>query len=160
MALFLNGLPLVTMELKNSLTGQVVTDAEKQYRTERDPREPLFQFRRCLVHFAVGVEKVSMTTRLQGGETRFFPVQQGGRKPNKSRRPQDRLSVGGHPTADNLMELINNFIHEQETTEKVYDPHIGGVKDVKHRVLVFPRYHQLDVIRKLKAAIVAEGCWA
>ena len=67
MALFLNGLPLVTMELKNSLTGQTVTDAEKQYRTDRDPREPLFQFKRCLVHFAVGNEKVSMTTHLQGG---------------------------------------------------------------------------------------------
>ena len=57
---------------------------------------------------------------------------------------------------DNLMELMDNFIHEQETTEKVYDPEIGGVKDVKGRVLVFPRYHQLDVIRQLKAAIVAE----
>ena len=58
------------------------------------------------------------------------------------------------------MELMDNFIHEQETTEKVYDPEIGGVKDVKGRVLVFPRYHQLDVIRELKATIVAEGCWA
>ena len=77
MALFLNGLPLVTMELKNSLTGQTVTDAEKQYRTDRDPREPLFQFRRCLVHFAVGNEKVSMTTHLQGGGTRFFPFNKG-----------------------------------------------------------------------------------
>ena len=55
------------------------------------------------------------------------------------------------------MELIDNFIHEQETTEKVYDPKIDAVKDVKHRVLVFPRYHQLDVIRELKAAIVEEG---
>ena len=157
MALFLNGLPLVTMELKNSLTGQVVTDAEKQYRTDRDPREPLFQFRRCLVHFAVGVEKVSMTTRLQGGETRFFPFNKGVENP---------VNPDGHKVAylwedilqrNNLMELINNFIHEQETTEKVYDPDIGGVRDVKHRVLVFPRYHQLDVIRQLKAAIVAEG---
>ena len=77
MALFLNGLPLVTMELKNSLTGQVVTDAEKQYRTKRDPREPLFKFKRCLVHFAVGNEKVSMTTRLAGDETRFFPFNKG-----------------------------------------------------------------------------------
>ena len=157
MVLFLNGLPLVTMELKNSLTGQTVTDAEKQYRTDRDPREPLFQFRRCLVHFAVGVEKVSMTTRLQGGETRFFPFNKGIENP---------INPDGHKVAylwedilqpDNLMELINNFIHEQETTEKVYDPEIGGVRDVKHRVLVFPRYHQLDVIRQLKAAIVAEG---
>ena len=157
MALFLNGLPLVTMEMKNSLTGQTVTDAEKQYRTDRDPREPLFQFRRCLVHFAVGVEKVSMTTRLQGGETRFFPFNKGVENP---------VNPDGHKVAylwedilqpDNLMELMDNFIHEQETTEKVYDPEIGGVRDVKGRVLVFPRYHQLDVIRELKAAIVAEG---
>ena len=156
MALFLNGLPLVTMELKNSLTGQTVTDAEKQYRTDRDPREPLFQFRRCIVHFAAGNEKASMTTHLQGGGTRFFPFNKGIENP---------VNPDGHKTAylwedilqpDNLMELMDNFIHEQETTEKVYDPEIGGVKDVKGRVLVFPRYHQLDVIRKLKAAIVAE----
>ena len=157
MALFLNGLPLVTMELKNSLTGQTVTDAEKQYRTDRDPREPLFRFKRCLVHFAVGNEKVSMTTRLQKDETRFFPFNKGIENP---------VNPDGHKTAylwedilepDNLMELIDNFIHEQETTEKVYDPDISGVRDVKHTVLVFPRYHQLDVIRKLKGAIVAEG---
>ena len=157
MALFLNGLPLVTMELKNSLTGQMVTDAEKQYRGDRDPREPLFQFRRCLVHFAVGNEKVSMTTHLQGGGTRFFPFNKGVENP---------INPNGHKTAylwedilqpDNLMELMDNFIHEQETTEKVYDPEIGGVKDVKGRVLVFPRYHQLDVIRKLKGTIVEEG---
>ena len=157
MALFLNGLPLVTMELKNSLTGQTVTDAEKQYRTDRDPREPLFQFRRCLVHFAVGNEKVSMTTHLQGSETRFFPFNKGIENP---------VNPDDHKTAylwadilqpNNLMELMDNFIHEQETTEKVYDPDIGGVRDVKHTALVFPRYHQLDVIRKLQAAIVAEG---
>ena len=157
MALFLNGLPLVTMELKNSLTGQTVTDAEKQYRGDRDPREPLFQFRRCLVHFAVGNEKVSMTTHLQGGGTRFFPFNKGVENP---------VNPDGHKTAylwedilrpNNLMELMDNFIHEQETTEKVYDPDIGGVRDVKGRVLVFPRYHQLDVIHKLQEAIIEDG---
>ena len=157
MVLFLNGLPLVTMELKNSLTGQTVADAEKQYRTDRDSREPLFRFKRCLVHFAVGNEKVSMTTRLQGGTTRFFPFNKGIENP---------VNPDGHKTAylwedvlhpDNFMELINNFIHEQETTEKVYDDKISAVRDEKSRVLVFPRYHQLDVIRQLKAAIVAEG---
>ena len=156
MTLFLNGLPLVTMELKNSLTGQVVTDAEKQYRGDRDPREPLFQFKRCLVHFAVGNEKVSMTTHLQGGGTRFFPFNKGIENP---------VNPDGHKTAylwedilqpNNLMELINNFIHEQETIEKVYDPKIDAVKDEKHGVLVFPRYHQLDVIRELEEAIVKE----
>ena len=157
MTLFLNGMPLVTMELKNSLTGQVFTDAEKQYRRDRDPREPLFQFRRCLVHFAVGNEKVSMTTHLQGDGTRFFPFNKGIENP---------VNPNGHKTAylwedilhpDNLIELINNFIHEQETTEKVYDPRTKEVKDVKHQRLIFPRYHQFDVIRKLKAAIVEEG---
>ncbi len=157
MALFLNGLPLVTMELKNSLTGQVVTDAEKQYRTERDPREPLFRFKRCLVHFAVGNEKVSMTTRLAGGGTRFFPFNKGIENP---------VNKDGHKVAylwedvlspDNLLDLIENFVHEQEVTKKVYDAALNGVKDEKERILVFPRYHQLDVIRELKAAIVAEG---
>ena len=157
MVLFLNGLPLVTMELKNSLTGQVFTDAEKQYRTDRDPREPLFQFKRCLVHFAVGNEKVSMTTQLQSGKTRFFPFNKGIENP---------VNPNGHKTAylwedilqpDNLMALINNFIHEQETTEKVYDDKIRAVRDEKSRVLVFPRYHQLDVIRQLEGAIVEEG---
>ena len=157
MVLFLNGLPLVTMELKNSLTGQVFTNAEKQYRTDRDPREPLFQFKRCLVHFAVGNEKVSMTTRLQGNKTRFFPF-------NKD--IENPVNPEGHKTAylwedilqrNNLMALINDFIHEQETIEKVYDSKSKTVKDEKSRVLVFPRYHQLNVIRQLKAAIVMEG---
>ena len=157
MALFLNGLPLVTMELKNSLTGQTVTDAEKQYRTDRDPREPLFRFKRCLVHFAVGNERASMTTHLQGDGTRFFPFNKGIENP---------VNPDGHKTAylweevlqtDNLMELIDNFIHEQETAEKVYAHDLDRVIDVKHTALVFPRYHQLDVIRKLKDAIVAEG---
>ena len=157
MVLFLNGLPLITMELKNTLTGQTVADAEKQYRTDRDPREPLFQFKRCLVHFAVGNEKVSMTTHLQGDKTRFFPFNKGIENP---------VNPEGHKTAylwedilqpNNLMTLINNFIHEQETIEKVYDPKTKTVRDEKHRVLIFPRYHQLDVIRKLKAAIVKEG---
>ena len=156
MVLFLNGLPLVTMELKNSLTGQVFTDAEKQYRTDRDPREPLFKFKRCLVHFAVGNEKVSMTTRLQGDETRFFPF---------NKNIENPVNRKGHKTAylwedilqpNNLMELINNFIHEQEVTEKVYDHRIDEVKDEKRKVLIFPRYHQLSVIRELKKDIIAK----
>ena len=157
MTLFLNGLPLVTMELKNSLTGQVVEDAEKQYRVDRDLGEPLFRFKRCLVHFAVGNEKISMMTRLAGSGTRFFPFNKGIENP---------VNEDGHKVAylweevlqpDNLLDLIENFIHEQEVTEKVYDPALNDVKDVKTKILVFPRYHQLDVIRDLKSAIVAEG---
>ena len=98
-----------------------------------------------------------MTTRLQGSETRFFPYNKGIENP---------VNPNGHKSAylwedilqpDNLMELIDNYIHEQEVTEKVYDPDRGEVRDVKRRVLVFPRYHQLDVIRELKRAIVEDG---
>ena len=157
MVLFLNGLPLVTMELKNSLTGQTVTDAEKQYRTDRNPREPLFRFKQCLVHFAVGNENVSMTTQLQSDKTRFFPYNKGTENP---------VNRKGHKTAylwedillpANLMTLIYNFIHEQKVTEKVYDEKIQAVRDETHDVLIFPRYHQLDVIRNLEKAIKKEG---
>ena len=98
MVLFLNGLPLVTMELKNSLTGQVVTDAEKQYKEDRDPREPLFRFKRCLVHCAVGNEKVSMTTRLAGSGTDSFRSTRAS-KPGERGRSQGRLSLGGGAAA-------------------------------------------------------------
>ena len=157
MTLFLNGLPLGTMELKNSLTGQMVTDAEKQYRTNRDSREPLFQFKRCLVHFAVGNEKVSMTTHLQGGKTRFFPFNKGIENPTNPNAHKTAYLWEDILQPDNLMTLINNFIHEQETTEKVYNPKSKMVTDEKRYVLIFPRYHQLDVIRQLQAAIVEEG---
>ena len=73
MVIFLNGLPIISMELKNSLTGQFVQQAIKQYKQDRDPREPFFQFKRVLVHFAVGNEKVYMATRLSGDKTRFLP---------------------------------------------------------------------------------------
>ena len=157
MVLFLNGLPLATMELKNSITGQNVVDAEKQYRTDRDPKEPLFQFKRCLVHFAVGNEKVSMTTRLVGENTKFFPF-------NKD--IENPVNPNGHKTSylwedilqsNNLLDLIDNFIHEQEVTDRVYDKKTQQIKEEKHKILIFPRYHQLDVIRKIKSAVVNEG---
>ena len=98
-----------------------------------------------------------MTTHLQDGKTRFFPLNKGIENP---------VNPEGHKTAylwedilqpNNLMTLINNFIHEQQTIEKIYDPETKTVRDKKQNVLIFPRYHQLDVLRQLKAAIVKEG---
>ena len=77
LALFLNGIPLFTAELKNPLTGQNVQDAIRQYRRDRDPREPLFAYGRCLAHFAVDPDLVYVTTQLVGPETRFLPFNQG-----------------------------------------------------------------------------------
>ena len=77
LALFLNGIPIFTAELKNPLTGQDVEDAIRQYRNDRDPREPLFAYGRCLAHFAVDPDQVFVTTQLAGPKTRFLPFNRG-----------------------------------------------------------------------------------
>ena len=118
-ALFLNGLPIVTIELKNSLTGQTLKNSEKQYKHDRLPNgEPLLAFKRCLVHFAVGNEQASMTTHLQGEQTRFFPFNKDSENP---------VNPNGHKThylwediwqASTLLELINNYLHVQTISER------------------------------------------
>jgi len=156
-AIFLNGLPIITAELKNSLTGQFVENAVKQYKQDRDPREPLFQFKRCLVHFAVGNEKVFMATRLAGDETRFLPF-------NKD--TENPVNPNGHKTAylwedvlqpDSLLSLLNTYLHIQTIKEKSYDKQKGLVEN-EHEVLIFPRYHQLDAVRKILKTVKEEGC--
>lgn len=145
--LFLNGIPIITTELKNSLTGQFVENAIKQYKNDRDPKEPLFKYKRCLVHFAVGNEKVFMTTKLEGPNTRFLPF-------NKD--TENPVNPAGHKTAylwedilqpDRLLSLIQNYLHVQKNTEKYYDRATGTIKEKEYEVLIFPRYHQLDVVR-------------
>jgi type I restriction enzyme R subunit len=145
MALFLNGIALVTMELKNPWTGQNVYSAMKQYRTDRSAREPLFEFGRCLVHFAVDPDEIYMTTKLEGNDTVFLPFNKGhnfgrGNPPN----------AHGHKTAylwqdiltrKSLTNIIEHFA--KLTVEK--DKKSGKEK----RLLIFPRYHQLDVVRKI-----------
>lgn len=157
MGLFVNGIPVSILELKNSLTGQTHVDAEKQFREDRDPKEPLFRFKRCLVFFAVGNEKVSMTTRLSGQKTRFLPY-------NKD--IENPVNPDDHKTSylweeilqpDSLLDLIENFVHVREEVEKVYDPETKRIVDEKSEILVFPRYHQLRVVRKLKETVIKEG---
>ena len=115
MVLFLNGIPIVTIELKNALTGQYAESAIKQFRG-RDPNEKLFQFKRCLVHFALGSEKVFMTTKLASKSTFFLPFNKGSENPVSK----------GYMTAylwedilyyENLLELINNYLHLQSVTK-------------------------------------------
>jgi len=154
--IFLNGIPIITAELKNSLTGQFVEQAIKQYRNDRDPREPLFHFKRCLVHFAVGNEKIFMTTRLQGDFTRFLPFNLDTENP---------VNPEGHKTAylwediiqpDTLLDLINNYLHIQRNTEKYYDKHKGLVER-EYDVSIFPRFHQLDSVRKILGEVRGDG---
>src|SRR5260370_14017537 len=105
LTLSLNGIPVVTLELKNPLTGQTIEDARRQYKHDRDPRETIFEFkRRTLVHFALDTESVLMTTRLAGTATHFLPINKGSApRPANPADPSWRTSRTAHPTASRLM---------------------------------------------------------
>ena len=158
MVLFLNGLPILTIELKNSLTGQTFEDAIKQYKKDKLPQgEPLLAFKRCLVHFAVGNEQASMTTKLQGDKTHFFPF-------NKD--TENPVNPNGHKThylwediwqPDTLLELIHNYLHVQEISERSYDPQTDSVIEKTTEAFIFPRYHQLDVVRHILKLVKTDG---
>ena len=157
LTLFLNGIPIFTAELKNPLTGQTVQDAIRQYRTDRDPREPLFAYGRCLAHFAVDPDLVYVTTRLVGQQTYFLPFNQG--KFGGAGNPPVPPTQSGYSTSylweetwarDSVLDLVRQFIHEgQEEDER-------GRKTGK-RFLIFPRYQQLDCVRRLVADARSRG---
>ncbi|MBI4677160.1 MAG: type I restriction endonuclease subunit R [Elusimicrobia bacterium] len=154
LAIFLNGLPISTAELKNPLTGQNVQNAIRQYKFDRDPREPLFAFGRCLVHFVVDPDLVYLTTHLQGPKTRFLPFNRG-----NGTGAGNPPALGGFSTAylweriwsqDSVLDLIQNFVHVVE------DEDDKGRKTGK-KSMVFPRYHQLDCVRRLLADAQGTG---
>ncbi len=145
LALFINGLPVATFELKNSLTKQTAEDAVEQYKRDRDSRELLFQFGRCMVHFAVDDQVVRFCTELKGKASWFLPFDQGyqdgtGNPPNPQGLKTDYLWKR-ILTPASLTNILENYA--QIVVEK--DPKTGK----KTRKQVFPRYHQLDVVRKL-----------
>ena len=156
--LAVNGIPVVTAELKNPLTGQRAVDAIHQYRIDRDERDLLFTFKqRALVHFAVDPDEVWMTTRLQGRDTTFLPFNRG-----------NGYGAGNPPVegnwkthylwdevlqADSLLEILQRFIHIEEQRFKTGK----GMRTIKQETIIFPRYHQLDVVRKLVAHARTNG---
>lgn len=153
MVLFINGLPVVTMELKNHWTNQTArVDGQKQWKYNRDQNQPLLQFARALVHFAVDTDEVYMTTRLQGAKTFFLPFNKGtGTGAGNPVNPQ------GHKTAylweevfqkDSLVNIILQFMRLSGEQKE---------KDINKKILFFPRYHQMDVVRKLIADTQQHG---
>ena len=157
--LSLNGIPVSTLELKNPLTGQTVEDARAQYRRDRDPRAPLFEFkRRALVHFAVDTESVLMTTRLAGAATHFLPFDRGcdggaGNPPDPHGRGYRTSFLWEEVLArDSLLDLLARFVHLQ-TDEKRDDQG----RRVKVETMIFPRYHQLEAVRRLVDTARREG---
>jgi type I restriction enzyme R subunit len=144
---FINGLPIATFELKNNLTKQTVEDAVEQYKRDRDPREPLFQFGRCVAHFALDDQSVHYCTHLTGKSSWFLPFDKGwqdgaGNPPNPDGIKTDYLWKDSL-TPRGLTDILENYA--QIVVEK--NPKTGK----KTSRQVFPRYHQLDLVRKLLA---------
>lgn len=154
--LFLNGLPVATIELKNAFTGQTTANAERQYQFDREPSAPIFKHtKRALVHFAVDADNVSMTTKLEGKNTRFLPFNKGA-----DGGAGNPLNPKGYRTAylweavlpkDSWMDILARFIHVERVPIK-NDPE--GREKI---TVIFPRYHQLDVVRKLANDAKANG---
>ncbi|WP_275315259.1 type I restriction endonuclease subunit R [Tenacibaculum bernardetii] len=154
--LSLNGLPIATIELKNQFSGQNVSNAKKQYKFDREASEPIFQFKkRTLVHFALDADECEMTTKLAGKKTRYLPFNLGAN--NGAGNP---LNKDGYRTAylweyvlakDSFMDIIGKFLH---LDVEVYE--LNGVKK-KKETMIFPRFHQMDVVRKLTKDAKAKG---
>jgi len=153
LCLFLNGLPLFTFELKNSLTKQTVADAVEQYKRDRDPREKLFEFGRCVAHFAVDDQEVQFCTHLTGKASWFLPFNLGwndgaGNPPNPDGLKTDFLWKR-ILTPPGVCDILENYAQLVEHK----DPKSGRRKCTQ----IFPRFHQLDVVRKLLAHAGAHG---
>jgi type I restriction enzyme R subunit len=152
-ALFINGLPIATFELKNSLTKQTVADAVAQYQRDRDPREKIFEFGRCLAHFAVDEQEVRFCTHLTGKGSWFLPFNRGwndgaGNPPNADGLKTDYLWKR-ILTRDGLTNIFENYAQIVETK----DPKTGKKKAVQ----IWPRFHQLDVVRRLLVDVAVQG---
>lgn len=157
LVLFINGIPVVTVELKNALTGQNHHNAIKQYIQDRNPKgEPFLEFKRCLVHFAVGTEKVFMATELKGKGTFFLPFNQGLVNYNP-----DGFAVAylweDVLTKDSLLDLVQNFISVQEDSKQVYDPKVRKLVEKKSTKLLFPRFHQRRAVHHIIEALKVDG---
>ncbi|MAA73148.1 MAG: restriction endonuclease subunit R [Salinisphaeraceae bacterium] len=150
--LSLNGLPVVTAELKNPLTGQRAADAVKQYKQDRDERDLLFAFKkRALVHFAVDPDEVWMTTRLKGKDTVFLPFNRG--QDHGAGNPPVENNWKTHYLwdevlqKDSLMDILQRFMHLEVKERQVKTD--KGARTIRKETMIFPRYHQLDAVRKL-----------
>lgn len=162
MVLFLNGIPIVTLELKDQFSGQDVNNAIEQYKHDRSPAEAIFDFpNRALVHFAVDLKEVYMTTHLESGNTYFLPFNQGlggagnvGGAGNPAQEDNFAIAYLWKNTLykDRLMEILQKFVHLEKKTKK---DKLG--KKTERKSIIFPRYHQLDVVRKLISDVKGNG---
>lgn len=159
--LSLNGLPVATAELKNSMTGSGADLAERQYKQDRDHTLPIFRFKeRTLVHFAVDPSRVRMTTRLSGRQTRFLPFDRGYRDGAGNPPAEPGRYATSHLwdvvlQRDSLMDLLFRWLHHETRTVRV--PTASGLRTETREAIVFPRWHQLEAVRRLEAHARANG---
>lgn len=157
--LFVNGIPVVSMELKCQFTGQSTANAINQYKFDRAGKDAIFAFKeRVLVHFAVDLTRVYMTTKLEGSKTYFLPFNQGSNGAGTVGGSGNPISEEGYDTAylwenvlckDRLLEILHKYLHLQVDRDK------NG--ETTSEKMIFPRYHQLDVVTKLLADVKENG---
>lgn len=166
MVLDVNGIPLVGIELKDQFTGQDVENAMRQWREDRDPRCRCLKFNtRMVAFFAVDLENVYMTTKLEGAKTFFLPFNQGSAGAGNDGGVGNPANPDGYATShlwevalqkDSLLDIVNKFLHLEVKEETELDARGNEVKRKKERI-IFPRYHQLDSVRKVIADVRANG---
>ena len=166
MVLDVNGIPVVGIELKDQFTGQDVEDAMRQWREDRDPRCACLKFNsRMVAFFAVDLEDVYVTTKLEGAKTFFLPFNQGSAGAGNDGGAGNPANPNGYATShlweialqkDSLLDIINKFLHLEVKEETELDSRGREVKRKKKRI-IFPRYHQLDAVRRVLADVVANG---
>lgn len=161
-----NGLPVATCELKNPITGQSWRHAVRQYQNDRDPRAPMFDFKkRALVHFAADPDEVHMTTRLARERTHFLPFNRGSHPGEVKCGAGNPQHESGYRTGyfwedvlsfESFLDILGHFMFLEKREEKIDDGR-GGHRMVTKETMTFPRYHQLDAVRKLIATARGEG---
>lgn len=169
MMLAVNGIPVVAIELKNQLTGQSVDDAKRQWAYNRNPKDPAFGFnKRVLAYFACDLYDVYMTTQLEGAQTYFLPFNQGSNGPGKdggAGNPRNTQDGQNYVTEyfwrnvlqkDKLLDILQKFISFERTEKKKTKPD-GSTETTISTKVIFPRYHQLDVVRELVSHVRENG---
>ncbi len=157
--IFINGIPIISFELKNELTKQNVQNAIRQYKEDRDPNEELFRLGRLMVNFAVDTEEIWMCTQLKKEKSYFLPFNKGYNN-GAGNPPKDGIKTDylwkEILTKNNLTDIVQNFC-QLITEEKEYLDDKGKIKTRKEKKLIFPRYHQLLAVRHLLADAQAKG---
>lgn len=161
--LFVNGIPLISMELKNQFTKQSVKNAIAQYKFDRDSKELIFRFnKRVLVHFAVDLTRVAMCTKLNGADSYFLPFNQGSNGAGNVGGAGNPSIANDYATSylwkevlhkDSLLEILQKYLHEEKL-----DKEGKAITNIGKRTLIFPRYHQLHAVRELIKNSYEHGC--